>query len=208
MSWWRVDIKIDRWIERAIKHYFIPNHQSVIDDAIAQVRKIRPDLPTDDPYQQIITKEIIRVYRMANKSILRERTVRAKYTFLVTGVGSFVVIAASGGSAFVPALITALIAYTSSIVTIPMSYNLRVEGAVDPIVESYRDSLPSQQIQTVSTARILTLVKDGKQEHVITMQNENVAAATTTTSSSVAISVLASSPPAVTSKYTPVRATI
>ena len=69
MSWWRADIKIDRWIERMIKNHFIPTSQSVIDDAITQVRKIRPDLPADDPHPQILTKEI---HRSINLSVVHK----------------------------------------------------------------------------------------------------------------------------------------
>lgn len=103
--------------------------------------------------------EMTRVYAIADESIVRERILRARYTFWVTAaIGTSFVLAfahfpvTTTLAPFFSPLVGAFAAWAIAIATIPVGFNTRVQGAMDSAItmfelEKAQQPAPSPTLQ-------------------------------------------------------------
>lgn len=94
--------------------------------------------------------EIERVYAIVDRSVLRDRIWRAKYTFWATALVSVIAIGSMGAFAsgdvlpFITPILNASVAWTISIATISISYYQRIKGGLDSVVKTYKQELQAR----------------------------------------------------------------
>lgn len=88
--------------------------------------------------------EMTRVFAIADESIVRERIMRARYTFWITAIigTSFILAFAAfpvttSIAPFFSPLVGAFVAWAVAIVTIPIGYNTRVKGAMTSAISTF-----------------------------------------------------------------------
>lgn len=129
------DYYINKAIESFIKDYRKRKHQD-------------PDPATVEDLRKKLKAESIRVYAIVDNSILRERIQRAKWTFFITAIaggGVVIVVGICTGGIVLPAIVVtffgASTAYIATLVTIPISYNQRIRGAMNSTVATFIENM-------------------------------------------------------------------
>lgn len=90
-----------------------------------------------------LNTEATRVYDFIDRSILRERIRRAKYTFWAVTLATLLVVGIifavtkSSALVFISPFTNGIISWITSIATIPVSYNQRVKGAMISTIGSF-----------------------------------------------------------------------
>lgn len=162
---------IDRWIEKVLLKRLHKNRDKLITKHLDDLRKSNPSL-LEPELIEIINHEIDRTFAVADRTIIRGKIKTAKYTFWITAVtGCFIVGAISGftfGAAlpFLAPLITAFIAYTLTLATIPISYNQEVRGHIDSTILDYEKSHSSRS-QSANTQRIIQILEEHKDSRIV-----------------------------------------
>lgn len=156
---------IDRYIENKMRKSLHKKRNKIIAQTLADyIDKHHPKPEIVAELKTLLIIEADRVYPVVDESILKERIKRARYTFWITVITSTlisaVIIALTHGLALpliIPAL-TAFIAWAVTLATAPLSYNLRVHGAMESIVRSFEKKL-SEGETSVDTKALLTDLK-------------------------------------------------
>lgn len=167
--------KLDKWIETKIRDHLAAQRQQLIDTTIARFQQQHPTLPLGDLRNQL-EDEADRVYDIVDQSILRDRIIRAKYTFFGAGVAGALfagfITGFSGGAAtpFVTPVTSAFTAYVLSVATIPISCILRIRGGLNSTVRKYLKTIRKKEEESAkksSSAQILVSVSDRKLDHAV-----------------------------------------
>lgn len=142
--------KLDKWIEKKLKDLFHSKRDYIINKMIANFEKNHPEIICTEELRQKFETEADRVYAIVDRSILRDRIQRAKYTFWATAVSSVILIGSLGAFSsnsvlpFITPIMNAFISWFLSIVTISISYHQRIKGGMDSVVVSYEKSLSAE----------------------------------------------------------------
>ena len=174
----------DRIIEKILKKKLHKRRKRILVKTINKfVNKHHPDEATLKELKTALEKEIDRVYDFIDKSILRERLKRGRYAFWITAIASVIVIGLIGAFSagtllpfFIP-VIAALIAWAVNLITIPISYNERLYGAMDTVVRAFEKSLllPRNQDNNVTKEEInsIHLMLKEMKEKIEAMNQKN-----------------------------------
>jgi len=142
---------VDTWIEQTIKQGLHNQRDQIINRTIAAFEKLHKNLPTTE-LKKKLENEAVRIYAIVDRSILRDRVKRAKYTFWAVAIAGIILVAMLGvfynetldAFRFATPLVMAGVSWVVSLATIPISYNQRVKGAMDSVVLVHENSLPLQ----------------------------------------------------------------
>jgi hypothetical protein len=151
---------VDRLIEHVMKRALHIRRDKIIAKTLKMYRKNHPDAVTTNLEKDLQT-EAARIYTIVDRSILSERIKRAKYTFWLTVMTSTVIVGALGGFTagaalpFVAPPLAALSAWLIALATIPISYNKRIQGAMDSVVLKHE-----HPIAEIVASRIQTLLAE------------------------------------------------
>lgn len=136
---------IDRLIERFLKSILHARRDSFINKKMGCVETEYP-LLTEEQKAEIRTKleeEIVRIYPIVDASILRANIIKARYYFWFIAtvatlyVGSTREFSSKEALNLFAPLATSVPVWLASWGTIPIFYNLRIEGAMDSAVAKY-----------------------------------------------------------------------
>jgi hypothetical protein len=181
---------IDSWIERLFKTALHKRREPIINRALKNYEYEHPAASTD-LLKIKMGDETDRIYAIIDRSILRERLVRARYTFWVTAItgtgvvlagSAFGVVSLSSSFPFITPSVLAFVAWAVSVGTLPIAYNQRVKGAMDAVIIAHDKSLvtfPATLIpQTIPlhslTTSADTLHVDSEQQEVL-IEIDNIA---------------------------------
>ncbi|MBA3661868.1 MAG: hypothetical protein H0W64_09080 [Gammaproteobacteria bacterium] len=139
---------IDQWIEKKLKKKLHKQRPEFIQQTLdGFIKKHNPDPTIIKNLSEKLEIEADRIYPIVDRSIIKERLKRSKYTFWITAVVSTIIVGiiiAFTGGALLPLvvpLLTSFIAWAIALGTIPLSYNQRILGAMDSTVDSFEKSL-------------------------------------------------------------------
>lgn len=154
----------DRKIENVFKHFLHKKRYAIVDKAFKKFIKDHPLSEADaTALRAKLEDEADRIVSFIDRSVLRERIQRAKYTFVITLVASTVVVAAVGGFAdltvvpFIAPVAAACVAWLIAVATIPIAYNQRIKGGMDSSILVFEKSLNEREH---SNANKLTNTQD------------------------------------------------
>jgi hypothetical protein len=131
---------LDRLLEMMLKPFLKRKRKKFIQRAIDDFQLISTDAAVTSKLTEMLNDEADRVYAIVDRSILRERIIRAKYYFITTALTSIILVGAVGGftgGSFIPfisPLLSATIAWAYNISTISISYHQRVKGGMDSVI--------------------------------------------------------------------------
>ncbi len=134
--------------------------QHYINQAIDKYTKLNPDPADLLSFKDKLETEADRVYAIVDRSILRERIKRGTKVLLFTIIASILVVGLLagfyGGSivSFVSPIAMTLVAWATSVLTIPVSYNQRVKGAMDTVYNAFAKAYqqPGQTLRSRAPA--------------------------------------------------------
>lgn len=142
----------DKPIEKLFLRVLHKQRKRIINKSInAYIRENHPDPCTIDNLREKLEAEADRIYAIVDKSIVRERIKRARYTFWITAITSVIIVGVLGAltsGAVLPIIIPILVAFVTWAVTlgtIPISYNQRVQGAMDSTIITFKKSLSNHE---------------------------------------------------------------
>lgn len=170
--------RFDLWLENKLKKNLDKKRDKIINKTVEHFKKIHPDLNSAD-FIKLANSEADRIYAFIDKSILRERIQRAKVTFWITAIiGIILALIINGLSlgAALPAtlaIIPAFVAWAGNIITIPISYNQRIKGGMDSVLNNYEKIL--SQPKALSFAQIMVMIEISKKN----IPNESIPEALT-----------------------------
>lgn len=139
---------VDKFIEKKLKKRLHKRREKIVKETIAAF-KLKHN-PSDEVMQLLLERidvEAKRVFPMVDQSIIVAFTKRAKVAFWITAISGVIIVGLLGGFTagtalpFVIPVCSAVIAWLIGIVTIPINYNRRVQGAMDSVIENFEDFL-------------------------------------------------------------------
>lgn len=139
---------IDRFIENIFKKILYKKRNHHINKAVKKfTEKYHPDPQIIEELTKKLALEIDRLYPIVDKSILRERIKRGRYSLLITiiasGIVAVLVMLLTHGAAtvLIAPLCAAFIAWVATVLTIPIGYDERIDGGMDSVVSSFEKNM-------------------------------------------------------------------
>lgn len=139
---------VDKFIEKRLKKRLHKRREKIVKETIAAF-KLKHN-PSEEVMQLLLERidvEAKRVFPMVDQSIIVAFIKRAKLAFWISAISSVIIIGLLGGFSagtalpFVIPVCSAVMAWLIGIVTIPINYNRRVQGAMDSVIENFEDFL-------------------------------------------------------------------
>jgi Skp family chaperone for outer membrane proteins len=138
----------DTTIENIFKKYLHKKRDYYINKALNKfIKKHNPDPKVINELKILLETEALRLYPMADKSILRERIKRARVVFIITAILSIILaiilIVLTKGTALIliTPLFSALFAWIATLATIPIGYDQRIKGGMDSVIAVFEEKL-------------------------------------------------------------------
>lgn len=136
---------IDKAIGNSLLRILHGRREKIITNTLNDYRATRgADEQTLAALKDKLEYEMTRVYAIADESIVRERILRARYTFWATAaVGTSFVLSfthfpvTTTLAPFFSPLVGAFAAWVIAIATIPVGFNTRVQGAMDSAITMF-----------------------------------------------------------------------
>ena len=172
----------DKHIEQILWNRLHKQKESIINKTINKFKEEHPEADVDN-LRIKLNKEAKRVYRFTDRSILRDRVQRARWTFWASCFITIVLVATSSGFnldnlfSFLAPLITALTAWIVSVGTISISYNQRVKGAMDTVIDQYEESINAShdvQLTLDTTHHILNRITQTSSTHELISETPSI----------------------------------
>lgn len=153
---------IDKWMEEELGNRLKKNCEKIIDDEISIFIKRHPEMSPELLKMKIVTEIDHRLFPMVEESILKERIIRAKYTFWSASfAGPMIVGMLTGFSGpllpFFAPMITAFIYWVVSMVLTPISVKKRLEGGAKSVREMYERSL---EVEDAKQSIVIVPIKE------------------------------------------------
>ena len=137
-----IDNKIGMFLLRILHR----RRQKIIADALQEYRNTHnADDKTLAALKNKLEFEMTRVFAIADESIVRERILRARYTFWISAIAGTTFVLAFAAfpvttslAPFFAPLVSGIVAWLTAICTIPIGYNTRVKGAVNSTIAAFK----------------------------------------------------------------------
>lgn len=155
----------DRFVELMLKWYLHHKRDKYVEKTLLRCSIYLSNQEDSKNMRATVERETRRIYSIVDRSILRDRVIRGKYTFFGTAIIAALVFtclnqfAAITPFASVLPLTMALVAWVISIVTIPISYNQRVKGAMDSVVGEYEYAARMSSQPTLTAQSTNAMIK-------------------------------------------------
>lgn len=141
---------IDRFIEKHLKNWLHNKRNNIIKNYETEFTKSYPDLDVEELRPELEI-EIDRAYAIVDRSILRARLSRGKYTFWITAGSSVLMVGVITGFTsgaifpFITPPVAAFVSWAITIATIPIDYVERLHGALDWAVAKFNLSISEKK---------------------------------------------------------------
>lgn len=152
---------IESWLEKKLNYHIENKCEDLLKQELEHFKKLHPlEARELEELQNKIVTEINRIYPMAEESVLKERIIRARYTFLsgaIIGPLLVGILTNFHGSllAYSMPVISASAYWGVSIALIPLAFEKRIMGGLKSISRNFERTLREREQKPL--AHILTI---------------------------------------------------